>query len=214
MYYYKSKQVEKDKPVVDELIGLAELHPMYGCNKLYQLTHKTHGWNHKKVHRIYKRLKLGLRRKTRKRIVRGKQSLTLPTQPNQVWSMDFVSDKLYDKRQVRILNIIDDYNREALYQEIDTSIGSYKVTQVLELLINDIGKPKQIRVDNGSEFTAETFVKWCNKHRIEILYIQPGKPTQNAYIERFNGTYRREILNHYIFYSITRSSNTRFTFKM
>ena len=113
-----------------------------------------------------------------------------------------MSHSLYCGRRFRVLNIIDDYNREALWMEVDTSIGSYAVVEIISLLIREKGKPLQIRVDNGPEFISSTFTHYCNKHNIEIKYTQPGKPTQNAFVERFNGSYRREILNAYIFYSL------------
>lgn len=106
-----------------------------------------------------------------------------------------MSDSLQCGRKLRTLNIIDDYNREALAVEIATSIRAYAVIEQLKLLIAERGKPEQIRVDNGSEFMSNTFINFCNEKKIEINYIQPGKPMQNAFIERFNRSYRSEILD-------------------
>lgn len=119
-----------------------------------------------------------------------------------MWSLDFMTDTLYDGRKVRILNIIDDYNREALAMEADTSIPAKQVTQILERLVETHGKPVSIRTDNGPEFISHRLMDWCHKNRIQMQFIQPGKPVQNSLIERFNGSYRKEILDAYVFYSL------------
>jgi len=113
--------------------------------------------------------------------------------------MDFMSDALFNSRRFRTLNIIDDYNREVIWIEIGLSIGAMHLTDLLEWIVKERGKPKAIRTDNGPEFTSSVFTNWCHKHRIEIRYIQPGKPTQNAFIERFNRSYRAEVLDARIF---------------
>lgn len=144
-----------------------------------------------------------MRRRVKRRLpARIRTPLEVPLQANEIWSMDFVSDTLYDGRKIRVLNILDDYHREAVAMEVDTSITALRVTRVLQSLKEDGLKPKQVRVDNGPEFVSQTFVDWCNKQQIEIRYIQPGKPVQNAFIERFNGTYRREILDAYLFHTL------------
>jgi len=113
--------------------------------------------------------------------------------------MDFMSDSLQTGRKFRTLNIIDDFNREALAVEVDTSLPALRVVRVLENLIHERGRPQQIRVDNGPEFISIALEQWCREKEIKLHYIQPGKPTQNAFIERFNGTFRRELLDAYIF---------------
>jgi len=203
MYYYN--RVDKsDQEVIDVLQKLAEDHPRYGFRKMYYtLRYQGYGWNHKKVRRVYCALGLNIKRKAKRRLPsRVKEPLEVPQSANEVWSIDFMSDSLYSGRRFRVLNIIDDYNREALWMEIDTSIGSQSLVEVMSLLIRESGKPLQVRVDNGPEFISSNFTHYCNKHNIEIKYIQPGKPTQNAFVERFNGSYRRDVLNAYIFYDL------------
>jgi putative transposase len=146
---------------------------------------------------------MNIRRKGKRRLpARIKQPLNQPTAHNESWSMDFMSDSLADGRKLRTLNIIDDCNREALAIEIDTSISSKRVTRVLERVIKQRGKPKTIRVDNGPEFTSTHFELWCKNKQISIQYIQPGRPMQNGFIERFNGSYRREVLDAYVFFEL------------
>lgn len=143
---------------------------------------------------------MNLQRRARKRLpTRVKNPLEAPKKPNQIWSMDFMSDALQSGRRFRTLNIIDDYNREALVMETSYSIPAYALIEQLKFLIKEKGKPQQIRVDNGPEFLSNIFIEFCNHHRIEICYIQPGKPMQNGYIERFNRSYREEILDAYLF---------------
>lgn len=133
---------------------------------------------------------------------RVKQPLNVPDGPNQVWSIDFMSDSLVDGRKFRLLNVIDDFNRESLAIEIDTSLPSRRVIRVLNRIIAQRGKPAGIRTDNGPEFICHLLQQWCEDNQITLQYIQPGKPTQNAYIERKNGSLRRELLNAYLFYSL------------
>jgi putative transposase len=203
VFYYKP-QKEPDTVLEDRLRQLADRHTRWGLWKMYDyLREKGYGCNHKRVYRVYKALGLQFRRKGKKRLpARIKQALTVPEALNGSWSMDFMSDTLWNGRRFRCLNVIDDYNREILHIEIDTSLSSVRVVRVLELLIEQRGKPRKIRVDNGPEFTAEALSAWCQKQNIELVFIQPGRPMQNAYIERFNGSYRRELLDSYIFDSL------------
>ena len=150
-------------------------------------------------------MKLNIRRRAKKRLPeRVKQPLTIPTAPNQVWSIDFMSDSLSDGRRFRLLNILDDFNRESLAMEVDTSLPSLRVIRVLEKLIAERGCPANIRCDNGPEFISHTLEEWCThpSRRISLQFIQPGRPMQNAYIERKNGSIRRELLNAYLFDSL------------
>lgn len=148
-------------------------------------------------------MQLNIRRRTKKRLpARIKQPLTIPAAPNQVWSIDFMSDSLVDGRKFRLFNVLDDFNRESLAMEIDTSLPSLRVIRVLNRIIEQRGKPANLRSDNGPEFISHLLQQWCKENEITLQYIQPGKPTQNAYIERKNGSIRRELLNAYLFNSL------------
>lgn len=148
-------------------------------------------------------MKLNIRRRAKKRLPdRVKQPLTIPEAPNQVWSIDFMSDTLVDGRRFRLFNVLDDFNRESLAIEIDTSMPSLRVIRVLNRVIAQRGKPANLRSDNGPEFISHILQQWCEDNAITLQYIQPGKPTQNAYIERKNGSIRRELLNAYLFNSL------------
>ena len=145
-------------------------------------------------------MNLNYRRKLKRRFPVGeKETIFVPNDRNISWSMDFVSDVLTNGRRFRVLNIIDDFNREAIAMEIATSMPAERVINILEKVIWCSGKPESIRVDNGPEFIAELFKSWCSGNGIKIKYIQPGKPTQNSFIERFNGSYRRGVLDSYLF---------------
>lgn len=133
---------------------------------------------------------------------RVREPLLVPVALNQGWSMDFMSDSLVDGRKFRVLNIIDDYNRESLALEIDTSLPALRVIRVLNRLLESRGKPGVIRVDNGPEFISDRLGQWCEANDIKLLFIQPGKPVQNAFIERNNGSLRKELLDAYLFFSL------------
>ena len=145
-------------------------------------------------------LGMNKRKRTRKRIPsRIKVPLVIPEIPNDTWSMDFMHDVLMNGRKFRTLNVIDDFNREALAIEPHFSIGSNRVVRVLERLLKEKGSPRMIRVDNGPEFISSTLNDWCGEHGIKLHYIQPGKPNQNSYIERFNRSYRQDVLDIHLF---------------
>jgi putative transposase len=143
---------------------------------------------------------LHLKRKPKKRLpARAAQTLVVPLQANQTWSLDFMSDALSNGRAFRTLNVIDDFNREALWIEVDTSLPAERVVRVLEQLLAWRGKPAHIRMDNGPELISQRLASWAQEKHIDLLHIQPGKPAQNAYVERFNRTYREDVLNAYLF---------------
>jgi putative transposase len=156
--------------------------------------------NHKRVYRIYTEMKLNLRRKHKKRLpARVREPLVVPEQPNQTWSMDFMHDGLIDGKPFRSFNVIDDFNREVLVVAVDKSLTSQRVIRELNQLIEWRGKPNKLRVDNGPEFVADAVEQWAYDRSIDLKFIQKGKPHQNGYIERFNRTYREEILDNYAF---------------
>lgn len=202
--YDYQKVISKDEPVIDQLGKLVEKHPAIGfwmCH--YRLRKQGFKWNHKRIYRVYTQMKLNIRRRARKRLpARVKQQLFQPSEPNQVWSIDFMHDTLWDGRSFRLLNIMDDYNRMVLAIETDTSLPVLRLIRVMERLKQTYGLPKMIRVDNGPEFISNKLDYWCKENNISLIFIQPGKPTQNAFIERCNGSLRRELLNAYVFKTI------------
>lgn len=202
---FSYRRVPKDdSTLMDALEELVKKHPAIGFWQCYyRLRRKGYNCNHKKLYRIYKLLKLNVRRKIKRRLPqRIKQPLILPETINQTWSMDFMCDSLVDGRRFRLLNIIDDYNRESLWIEIDTSLPAQRVIRVLERLLEMRTRPSMIRVDNGPEFISDKLQQWCEEQKILLQFIQPGKPVQNAFIERNNGSLRKELLNAYHFFSL------------
>ncbi len=162
-----------------------------------------HYWNHKRVYRIYRELELNLRIKPRKRLKRDKpDALTVPDAPNMVCSMVSMADRLENGRQFRLLNVLDDFNREGLGIEVDFSLRAERVIRSLNQIIEWRGKPFAIRVDNGPEYVSGKLMEWAANQGIALSHIQSGKPQQNAYVERYNRTVRNEWLDQYIIESI------------
>ena len=209
-FRYQAKLSGENALVADWLLRLTMTNKRWGFGLcfLYLRNVKGFGWNHKRVYRIYRELELNLRIKPKRRIKRDKpEALSVPSSINQVWSVDFMSDSLCDGRTLRTFNVIDDYNREGLGIEVDLSLPSNRVIRSLEQIIEWRGKPSAIRCDNGPEYISQALVDWANKERITLLYIQPGKPTQNAYVERFNRTVRHEWLDLHQFDSVAHAQD-------
>lgn len=202
MYYYSNKK--DDQQVILKLSELSEKYPTRGFDTYYgKIRLEGLEWNRKRVLRVYRKLNLKMRRKRKRRLPsRIKEPLIVPGLLNDTWSIDFMSDALENGRKFRVLNIMDDCNREALFNEASFSIPAERLVDALKRLFSYREKPKKIRVDNGPEFISKVFVNFCELHQIQICYIQPGKPTQNAYIERFNRTFREDVLDAYLFQSI------------
>jgi len=202
MYYYRS--VRDDSAVEEKLRWLGETLPARGFPEYFKRIRKEGLiWNHKRVRRVYKKLGMTHRRKMKRRIPNPeKQILLQPIRPNLTWSIDFMEDRLENGRKFRTLNILDDYNREVLTIEVDFSFPSKRVIERIERIIEWRGKPEAIRTDNGPEFIAKVFEDFCNNSGIDHIKIQKGKPMQNAYIERFNRTYREDVLDMYLFETI------------
>ncbi|WIO73920.1 IS3 family transposase [Porticoccaceae bacterium LTM1] len=204
-YRYQAKLSCENQQIAGWLLSLTEAHRRWGFGLcfLYLRNVKGFPWNHKRVYRIYRELELNLRIKPKRLIKRDHPGeLDVPTAPNQVWSMDFMSDGLIDGRSLRTFNVLDDYNREGLGIEVDLSLPSSRVIRSLEQIIEWRGKPMAIRCDNGPEYISQKLIDWATEQRITLLYIQPGKPTQNAYIERFNRTVRHEWLDMHQFENV------------
>ena len=209
-YYYRPKLSDENALIADWLLRLTTTHKRWGFKLCYLYLRNVKGYkfNHKRIYRIYRELELNLRIKPRRRIKRDKpEALSVPSKINQTWSMDFMSDSLTDGRSIRTFNVVDDYNREGLNIDVDLSLPARRVIQSLERLVEWRGKPKSIRCDNGPEYISQMLRDWAQASGIELRYIQPGKPTQNAYIERFNRTVRQECLELHLFDSIEQAQD-------
>lgn len=210
-YRYQAKLSGDNAFIADWLLRLTTTHRTWGFGLcfLYLRNVKGYGYNHKRVYRIYRELELNLRIKPRRRLKRDRpDELEVPRTVNAMWSMDFMHDTLSDGRSFRTFNVIDDYNRECLGIEVDLSLPALRVIRTLNRIIEWRGKPKAIRCDNGPEYISNQLMAWANKHHIHLHYIQPGKPQQNAYVERFNRTVRHEWLNQHLFESIAHAQDT------
>jgi len=214
MYYYES--IKNDEAIISKLTELAERYPTRGFDNYYgKIRLEGLKWNRKRVLRVYRSMNLTMRRKRKRRLPsRIKQVLEVPNQINQTWSVDFMSDTLINGRKFRVLNVIDDFNRESLINEAYFSIPAETLVNSLQRLMLERGKPLVIRTDNGPEFISKTFQDFCKTKAITIQYIQPGKPSQNAYIERFNRTYREDILDAYLFNSINQVNAISFEWQV
>ena len=209
-YRYDPKLSDENARIADLLLGLTQAHRTWGFGLcfLYLRNVKGHPWNHKRVYRIYLELELNMRIKPRKRLTRERpQELAVPLEPNVMWSMDFMADRLEDTRTFRLLNVLDDFNREGLGIEVDFSLPTTRVIRSLDRIIEWRGRPGAIRVDNGPEYISGKLLAWAQRRGIALHHIQPGKPQQNAYIERYNRTVRHEWLGQYNFATITEVQN-------
>jgi putative transposase len=192
---YRYERRWSDEPLRTRLVQLAREKPRFGYRRLHVLLRRSgERVNHKRLHRIYREAGLMIRRKKRKHCVRVGQPLRSWTGANQEWALDFVHDAVDCGRAIRVLSVVDAYTRECLALEVDTSFASRRVTRVLDAIVAERGQPQAIRCDNGPELTSRHFLAWCVERQIELIHIQPGKPTQNPYVESFHGRLREECL--------------------
>ena len=184
---------------------LAERKTTWGCPMLHMIL-KREGLviNHKRTERFYEeeKLSLKLRRRKGKKVSELRVALPSAAKPNDRWSMDFIHSRLMNGRRIKSLTIVDECSREAPAIETDTSIPGARVVRVLDRLKETRGVPKEIVIDNGPEFSGKVLDDWAWRNGVKLHFIDPGKPTQNAYIESFNATFRRDCLNQNWFYSL------------
>ncbi len=193
-----------DGAIRARLRELAAARRRFGYRRLHILLRRegTH-MNHKKLRRLYAEERLQVRRRGgRKRALGTRAPMTIPQGPNQRWSLDFVSDTLTDSRRFRILAVVDDFTRECLCLVADTSLSGLRVARELDTIIAERGRPAMCVSDNGTELTSMAILRWSQETQIEWHYIAPGKPTQNAFVESFNGRLRDELLNETLFSSL------------
>ena len=203
--YRYQPDLHRDDEVIAALQAAVERYPACGFSKLFKILRRWgHPWNHKRIYRVYTALNLNMRRRGKKRLpTRNPEPLAVPVSANLCWSMDFMCDSLFCGRRFRTFNVVDDFNREVLAIEIDLNLPAPRVIRVLERAIAWRGYPKKLRMDNGPEFISTALAEWAEIHAIQLEFTKPGTPTQNAYIERFNRTYRDEILNMHVFKTLT-----------
>lgn len=203
IWYYESKLDDSD--VIAKLNAYVRDYPNRGFDNYYKrLRREGYKWARSRVLRVYRDLGLVRRPKKVARLPQGmRKPLTTANKLNEVWSMDFMSDSLEDGRKIRILNVIDDYNRESLLIQGGISMPSGRVIRLLEQLEEERGLPRYIRTDNGPEFRSKEYERWCEDKDVQPIYSSPGKPTENAYVERFNRLYREDILDAYLLNSLS-----------
>ena len=205
--YYRTPKDwrEADSAVIDAINQVLAKTPRAGFWKCYgRIRRKGYCFNHKRVYRVYCRMGLNLPRRVKRKLPkREPRPLEVKPMVNTQWALDFMHDTLYCGKRFRTLNVIDEGTRECLAIEVDSSLPAERVIRVLEQLKEERGLPDQIRLDNGPELIADVFSSWCEEHGIELAYIEKGKPQQNGYAERFNGSMRREFLDAYLFESMS-----------
>ena len=203
-YYYKKSSSRNDTALKAKLVEISGQRIRWGCPRIYEVVRRQ-GFkdNYKRVERLYAELGLSLRKRPKKKL-RGHLRLVLPEpqKPNHIWSMDFVSETLFDQRRFRCFTVVDDFTRENIVIHPDRSIKSEKLVNIFEKLKLSRGLPKMIVCDNGPEFISQNLDIWAYQNKVDLKFIQPGKPVQNAYIESFNGKFRDECLNQHWFLNL------------
>lgn len=205
--YRYTPRPSTDEPLAARMRDIALTRVRYGFWRIYVLLRRE-GWrvNHKRVYRLYKQEGLNLRSKRPRRNRAGAHRLARieVTRPHQCWSMDFVADALFDGRRFRALTVVDNYSRQCLAIHVDSAIKGSDVTEIVARISEQVEQtPDRIQVDNGSEFISKALDCWAYEHAVTLDFSRPGKPTDNAYIESFNGSFRDECLNTNWFLSLT-----------
>jgi putative transposase len=205
---YRSRR-PGDQALRERLRALATERRRFGYRRLHVLLRREgHRFNLKRIYRLYREEGLTVRRRRRRRRIPRGPVPARPTRPNERWSLDFVLDVLENGRRVRLLAVVDDFTRACLAIEVDTSLGGHRVVQVLERVIAERGRPAILMMDNGPEFVSRALDSWAYAHGIQLHFIEPGKPNQNAYVESFNGRLRDECLNEHWFLSLAEARDT------
>lgn len=202
LHYWPVKR--DDGAIIEAIPAYLAVNPRHGFGLLYDsFRFQSRPWGKTVLRRVYQQLDLNLPRRGKKRLpARIKQPLMAGGTPNDTWSCDFMADALWNGRRFRTFNVLDEFNREALRIEVDTSLPAGRVVRALNELTELRGKPQRIRLDNGPELVSQSLAQWAKENGVELMFTQPGKPTQNAYIERFNRSYRTEVLDCYVFESL------------
>jgi putative transposase len=196
---------DRNQEVRERIIALAQRHRRYGVGMIHLKLRQAGGEpiNYKRVERLYQLEKLHIRRRRRKKIpVSDRQPLFRPGKANEIWSMDFVFDRIASGRTLKCLTVVDDATHEAVAVVPEHTIGGDHLTRILDWICSRRGRPKMIRSDNGAEFTGKAMLTWAHRNGVALRLIEPGKPNQNAYVESFNGRLRDECLNEHWFTSL------------
>jgi len=215
-YHYRPSCERPEQPLREALRRHAHTRRRWGYRRLLVLLRRD-GFtdNHKRVHRVYQTegLQVRQRRRRKQRLARGTERPTAPLAPNERWSLDFVHDRLVNGRTLRLLTIVDDFTRECLWIEADTALSGPRVTRVLDCVAELRGRPASLLTDNGPEFAGLALERWAHEHRVQHRFITPGKPSENAYIESFNGKLRDECLNEHEFLNLTHARDLLESFR-
>jgi putative transposase len=198
--YRYAPRPDRNAELREELMKLARQKPRFGYRRLHAiLERRGEAVNVKRIYRLYTEAGLAVRRRRRKRLARDPLASARLLRANQEWAMDFIVDGLANGRMVRILSVVDAYTRECLALEADVSLGSGRVTRVLEGVIAEHDRPESLRADNGPEFCSRHMLGWAEERKIALVHIQPGRPMQNGHVESFHGRLRDECLNAHWF---------------
>lgn len=203
-YYYKKSFQKDDEVLKQKLIELSQSRVRWGFPRILNLIRR-HGFkdNHKRIHRLYSEANLQLQKRyKKKKKIHLRLILNLVTRPNQRWSMDFVCDEISSGKRFRCFNVVDDFTHECILIKVDTSLKSEKLVSAFKTLSLARNLPEEIVCDNGPEFISQNLDIWAYQNNVKLKFIQPGRPTQNAYIESFNGKFRDECLNQHWFLNL------------